>query len=404
MPFDANDPRLTAYALDELDGDDRDAVEVLLAEDAEARQFVNDVRATARLLTEHLQHEPAPCLTMQHKEAIEAEIATAPLAVVGSVRQTRWVEVLSVAAGIGVIGVTVALLFTSARTARELLPETVFRREIGTKVEHFDQPVAAPTFKRRTRGGREPKRRSIRSIGCAAPAVPPATPAPGVPVSPDAMYRDSARSERQHTPAQSSSPSPVASASQPNSTPPSIAYAQRANAASAPANVQAVEGLELKKRIMGRRPGAMPNQPSNRPQGAPAAAAPAPHPTGIERDNLSNFHYPSDPAASDQPRSKTTPDRYALGETKLDAQVDGAASGKPRGSIATPNFGQPNQPGAKPSSGSASVGATGSSAKAPECECRLTNGSRARRRRGPTESEACHQGNARRDRRPNDSS
>ena len=43
-----DDPRLTAYALGELDDAERSAIEVLLAESPESRQFVEDIRATAR--------------------------------------------------------------------------------------------------------------------------------------------------------------------------------------------------------------------------------------------------------------------------------------------------------------------------------------------------------------------
>ena len=60
MPFDPDDPRLTAYALGELDAADRAEVEALLADSPEARRFVEEIRATARLLTEQLHQEPAP--------------------------------------------------------------------------------------------------------------------------------------------------------------------------------------------------------------------------------------------------------------------------------------------------------------------------------------------------------
>ena len=40
-----DDPRLTAYALGELDASERSAIEVLLSESPESRQFVEDIRA-----------------------------------------------------------------------------------------------------------------------------------------------------------------------------------------------------------------------------------------------------------------------------------------------------------------------------------------------------------------------
>src|SRR3954469_19282365 len=75
MTFDASDPRLTAYALGELDdhdgADDRAEVEAILAGSPEAQSFVDEVSATARLLTEHLQREPSPGLAPEHHHAIE---------------------------------------------------------------------------------------------------------------------------------------------------------------------------------------------------------------------------------------------------------------------------------------------------------------------------------------------
>src|SRR3954454_21743250 len=75
MTFDASDPRLTAYALGELDdhdgADDRAEVEAMLAASPEAQSFVEEVRATARLLAEHLQREPSPGLAPEHHRAIE---------------------------------------------------------------------------------------------------------------------------------------------------------------------------------------------------------------------------------------------------------------------------------------------------------------------------------------------
>ncbi len=57
MPFDPDDPRLTAYALGELDLADRDAVEAILRDDPDARGFVLGVEETARLLADELRHE-----------------------------------------------------------------------------------------------------------------------------------------------------------------------------------------------------------------------------------------------------------------------------------------------------------------------------------------------------------
>ena len=77
MSLDFSDPRLTAYALDELDAAERAEVEAELAGDPERRRLVEEIRATARLLTEHFQNEPRPKLTPEQREAIEARLQTA---------------------------------------------------------------------------------------------------------------------------------------------------------------------------------------------------------------------------------------------------------------------------------------------------------------------------------------
>jgi Ca-activated chloride channel family protein len=74
-----HDPRrdqdLTAYALGELDGEERTAVEAMLAGSAEARREVEEVRATAARLREAFASGPHQALTSAQRAAIEAEAA-----------------------------------------------------------------------------------------------------------------------------------------------------------------------------------------------------------------------------------------------------------------------------------------------------------------------------------------
>jgi Ca-activated chloride channel family protein len=74
MTFDPDDPRLTAFALGELEGDERSAVESQLADHPEARAAVEEVRALARLLTEGLRAEPAPGLSDAQRRTIAAHL------------------------------------------------------------------------------------------------------------------------------------------------------------------------------------------------------------------------------------------------------------------------------------------------------------------------------------------
>ncbi|MBX3746309.1 MAG: von Willebrand factor type A domain-containing protein [Verrucomicrobiae bacterium] len=57
-----DDPRLTAYALGELDPAEREHLEALLATSPEARQELEDIRAAANHWTEALASEPAPAI------------------------------------------------------------------------------------------------------------------------------------------------------------------------------------------------------------------------------------------------------------------------------------------------------------------------------------------------------
>src|SRR5579864_5466712 len=74
MTYDPNDPRLTAYVLGELDEAERKAVEAQLAECAESRGSVEEIRTTAELLAAQLRKEPSPGLSLEQREAIERQL------------------------------------------------------------------------------------------------------------------------------------------------------------------------------------------------------------------------------------------------------------------------------------------------------------------------------------------
>ena len=83
MIFDANDPRLTAYALDEIDPAERSEIEQLLADCEEARNHVAEIRQTAQWLAEELQKEPETVSTLamaNHRlidQALKSAVPTA---------------------------------------------------------------------------------------------------------------------------------------------------------------------------------------------------------------------------------------------------------------------------------------------------------------------------------------
>ncbi len=75
MNIDPKDPRLTAYALGELESEDeRIEIEKALDGSEELTQIVTQIRQTAELMTEELQKEPSPDLAPRHQQRIESEL------------------------------------------------------------------------------------------------------------------------------------------------------------------------------------------------------------------------------------------------------------------------------------------------------------------------------------------
>ncbi len=84
--LDKNDPKLTAYALGELDEAEARLVEAELEGSQELRDEVDAIRRTSSLLSEHLGGEPCPELTGEQREAIRQEskiVASPPPAMPG---------------------------------------------------------------------------------------------------------------------------------------------------------------------------------------------------------------------------------------------------------------------------------------------------------------------------------
>src|SRR5262249_28636427 len=88
-----DDPRLTAYALGELDPTEQAEVERLLAEAPAAQAAVQEIRDVAGLLTTELRQEPVPELTSAQRTAILAG-KVAPIVPLRSMsrRAARWIS------------------------------------------------------------------------------------------------------------------------------------------------------------------------------------------------------------------------------------------------------------------------------------------------------------------------
>ena len=75
MSIDPKDPRLTAYALGELENEDeRIEIEKALEGSEELTHSVTQIRQTAALMSEELQKEPSPGLSQKHQQRIESEL------------------------------------------------------------------------------------------------------------------------------------------------------------------------------------------------------------------------------------------------------------------------------------------------------------------------------------------
>ena len=63
MKMNPEDPRLTAYALNELEPGERAAVEAELPNNPECREAVEEIRRAAGVLSRELAAEPCPALS-----------------------------------------------------------------------------------------------------------------------------------------------------------------------------------------------------------------------------------------------------------------------------------------------------------------------------------------------------
>jgi Ca-activated chloride channel family protein len=134
MPFDPNDPRLTAYALGELDDAEMVEFEALIADAPDAQRYIEETRATARLLSEQLRREssPGPGLGPEQHQSIERILAVQADSPLRPGARRRWLspariaQVVIAASILALIGAMVwpALQSTVAKRPEELVLAT----------------------------------------------------------------------------------------------------------------------------------------------------------------------------------------------------------------------------------------------------------------------------------------
>lgn len=113
MRSEADEMNLTAYALGELEGAEREAVGASLAASSENRRFVEEVRSAARLVSEELAREPVGGLDAIHYAAIELRLRGSPAPLMAG--RGDWMRghmgfVLSLAASIAIISGTIGAI------------------------------------------------------------------------------------------------------------------------------------------------------------------------------------------------------------------------------------------------------------------------------------------------------
>ena len=108
MSLDLNDPRLTAYALDELDPAEKSEIEAAIAGRPEILKYVDEIRATAAMLADEFLFEPKVGLTEEQRRRIE-ETLDAPVVAVPIDASPKWrrrfLRYGGFAAAAGVMGV-----------------------------------------------------------------------------------------------------------------------------------------------------------------------------------------------------------------------------------------------------------------------------------------------------------
>ena len=168
-----DDPRLTAYALNELDVAERAEVDALLAKDESARRAVEEIRATAGTLAAELGREPASSLTELQRTRIAA-VAKSGSRPKPVLRTFRIGPVASIAAASLLVGATGGVLVGQ----RWMAPRTDERRmaSIGATKAVED------------RGGRDFTTSFRRSEGVYDAAVSTAPTDPAVPGSGGATF------------------------------------------------------------------------------------------------------------------------------------------------------------------------------------------------------------------------
>src|SRR5690242_3904582 len=105
MKLNPDDPRLTAYALGELEPGECAAIEAELQNNAECRQAIEEIRRAANALSTELAAEPCPALRPEQRQKISEQTQPANV-----VKPTFWQRPWMATAGIAALAASVMLI------------------------------------------------------------------------------------------------------------------------------------------------------------------------------------------------------------------------------------------------------------------------------------------------------
>jgi len=146
----------TAYALDQLKGEEKDAVQRELHDDAEARQFVEQIRALAGHVQAARRREPLPAASselrqriveeIQEKEVVMSEANRPRPSQPTPPRRRRWSPVLTAACSFLAGGIVIALILPAIEPPRSSGPTPeALARLTGTASQTIEKPESGPS-------------------------------------------------------------------------------------------------------------------------------------------------------------------------------------------------------------------------------------------------------------------
>jgi Ca-activated chloride channel family protein len=176
MKIDANDPRLTAYALDEMAPEERVAFEAELECSAAARQEIEEIRQTAALLKKGLETESPLALSKEQAQRVAHQVEEKNGSSSG--RQVRVYIGAALAAAASLFLVLGVLQFRKGGESF-WAPTPVQRTVLKPAPSHQPAPLNFPSAQQRTPPAKGQAKKSSTAAPSAQTSLPPAGAPPG---------------------------------------------------------------------------------------------------------------------------------------------------------------------------------------------------------------------------------